>query len=174
MQQVTDIQQFWFAARVRHSQEFAVRDTLLKFDIICYVPTHIVVRELKYRRVQVEVPVISNLIFVYATKERACAAANDFGIPLYYMQDASTHAMLVIPDKQMDDFRFVMEHGADEVTIDDAAMVAGDKVLVMKGDFSGVRGEMVRISSHTHVLIRIPQILSAVVRVPKSYLKIEK
>ena len=82
-------QKHWFAARTRDKQEFAVRKSLDKFkaeeglDLDYYLPTRTVVSQLKYRRKRTEVPVIRNLIFIYATKQTACDLSNVYGVRLY-------------------------------------------------------------------------------------------
>jgi hypothetical protein len=45
-------------------------------------------------------------------------------------------------------------------------------VEVVKGEFAGIEGELVRIANRTHVVLRIPQILSVTIRIPKSYLRL--
>lgn len=62
-------QEYWFAARTRKDQELTTRDALEKIGVEYFLPTQFVIRQLKYRRRRVEVPVIRNLIFVHATKE---------------------------------------------------------------------------------------------------------
>ena len=69
-------QEYWFAARTRKDQELTTRDALEKIGVEYFLPPQFVIRQLKYRRRRVEVPVIRNLIFVHATKEFACAIAN--------------------------------------------------------------------------------------------------
>lgn len=83
-----DTQKYWFAARTRDKQEFAIRNSLEKLkveenlDIDCYLPTRSVITQLKYRRKRSEVPVIRNLIFVRATKQTACDLSNVYGVQL--------------------------------------------------------------------------------------------
>ena len=84
-------QKYWFAARTRDKQEFAVRKFLDKLkseenlDIDYYLPTRIVISQLKYRRKRSEVPVIRNLIFIRATKQVACDISNVYSAQLFYM-----------------------------------------------------------------------------------------
>ena len=94
-------QEYWFAARTRKDQELTTRDALEKIGVEYFLPTQFVIRQLKYRRRRVEVPVIRNLIFVHATKEFACAIANEYGVRLFYMRDFDTKSMLIVPDKQL-------------------------------------------------------------------------
>lgn len=177
---MVETQKYWFAARTRDKQEFAVRKYLDKLkseeslDIDYYLPTRIVVSQLKYRRKRSEVPVIRNLVFICATKQTACDLANVYGVRLFYMKDLSTHSMLVVPDKQMEDFMYVMDLNPDGVSFNNESLAVGYKVKVIKGDFSGIEGEVATEANKTYVVIRIKDILTASVKVPKSYLKIIK
>ena len=130
------------------------------------------VTQLKYRRKRSEVPVIRNLIFVRATKQTACDLSNVYSVRLFYMKDLFTHSMLVVPDKQMEDFMFVMDLNPDGVCFDIEPLTVGRKVKVIKGELSGVEGEVATESNRTYVVIRITGVLVASVKVPKSYLKI--
>lgn len=143
-------------------------------DIEYYLPTRMVVTQLKYRRKRSEVPVIRNLIFVRATKQTACDISNIYGVQLFYMKDLFSHSMLVVPNKQMEDFMFVMDLNPDGVSFDNDSLAVGNKVKVVKGDFSGIEGEVATDANKTYVVIRIKGLLSASVKVPKSYLKIIK
>ena len=174
---MSDIQKKWFAARVRDKQEFFVRDRIEKLkteyglDIEYYLPTKIVVRQLKYRRKRVEIPVIKNLFFIRSTKQAAIDIANQYGVPLFYMKDLFTHNMLVVPDKQMDDFRFVLDLSPDGVSFDNSPLVVGSKVKVVKGEFAGIEGKVGIEANKTYVIIHIRGVLTASVKIPKSYLK---
>ena len=150
---MTEQQKYWFAARTRDKQEFTVRKSLDRLkseedlDLDYYLPTRFVISQLKYRRKRSEVPVIRNLVFVHSTKQTACDISNIYNVPLFYMKDFSTHSMLVVPDKQMEDFMF---------------------------ELSGIEGEVAIEANKTYVVIRIKDLLTASIKVPKSYLKIIK
>lgn len=175
---MADTQKYWFAARTRDKQEFAVCKSLAllrekeRLDVDYYLPTRMVVTQLKYRRKRSEVPVIRNLVFVRATKQTACDLSNVYGVRLFYMKDLFTRSMLVVPDKQMQDFMFVMDLNPDGVSFDNTSLVVGDRVRVVKGDLCGVEGEVAVSANRTYVVIRIKDILAASIKVPKSYLKI--
>ena len=176
--QVIENQKYWFAARTRDKQEFAVRKSLdklkseEKLDLDYYLPTRIVISQLKYRRKRTEVPAIRNLIFIYATKQTACDISNVYGVRLYYMKDLFSHSMLVVPNKQMKDFIFIMDLNPDGISFDSEPFAIGNKVKVVKGDFSGIEGEIATEANKIYVVIRIKGVLIASVKVPKSYLKI--
>ena len=162
---MSEQQKYWFAARTRDKQEFAIRDSLEKLktelDLNYYLPTQFVIRQLKYRRKRVE-----------ATKQDACDISNKYNIQLFYMKDLLTRAMLIVPDKQMQDFIFVMDLDPNGVSFDNDHLSVGSRVQVVKGDFCGVEGELASEANKTYVVIRIAGVLSASVKVPKSYLRV--
>ena len=82
--------------------------------------------------------------------------------------------MLVVPDKQMEDFMFVMDLNPDGVSLDSEILTVGHKVKVIKGELSGIEGEVAIEANKTYVVIHIKDLLTASVKVPKSYLKIIK
>lgn len=177
---MTEQQKYWFAARTRDKQEFTVRKSLDRLkseedlDLDYYLPTRFVISQLKYRRKRSEVPVIRNLVFVHSAKQTACDISNIYNVPLFYMKDFSTHSMLVVPDKQMEDFMFVMDLNPDGVSLDSEILTVGHKVKVIKGELSGIEGEVAIEANKTYVVIRIKDLLTASIKVPKSYLKIIK
>lgn len=173
---MSEKQKLWFAARVRDKQEFAICHILeqlkSELDIEYYLPTQFVIRQLKYRRKQVEVPVIKNVIFVRATKQDACDIPNKYNVSLFYMRNLLTKGMLVVPEKQMQDFMFVMNLDPEGVSLGNDSLTVGDKVRVVKGQFCDIEGEFASEANKTYVVIRIKGILSASIKVPKSYLKV--
>lgn len=68
------------------------------------------------------------------------------------MKDLSTHSMLVVPNKQMEDFMFVMDLNPDGVSLDSEILTVGHKVKVIKGELSGIEGE-VAIEANKHTLL---------------------
>ena len=173
---MSEQQQHWFAARTRDKQEFVTRDSLEKLRINInleyYLPTQFVIRQLKYRRKRVEVPVIRNLIFVRATKQDACDLSNKYGVQLYYIKDFSTRSMLIVPDKQMNDFMFLLDFSKEMVEVVNENLKKGDKVRVIKGDFAGIEGELIRVKGHKRVVVRLEGVVSlATAYIPSSFLE---
>ncbi|NDV60286.1 UpxY family transcription antiterminator [Bacteroides sp. 519] len=168
---MADEQEFWFAARTRANQELSLRNSLRKIEITHYLPTHVVTRRISDRVKRVEVPVINNLIFIKATKQVAFSLIKDHGLKISYIRNSENNSMLVVPEKQMADFMFVMDLDPESIKQCTADFVPGEKVRVIKGSLTGVEGEMVRIEGKTHVLLRVPQILAISVKVPKAYLE---
>lgn len=163
----------WFAARTRKGQEFAIREALKKLDVENFLPTKVETRQLKYRKKRVETPLIRNLIFVRATKQQACDIPNIHGIKLFYIISLETRKMLVVPDKQMHDFIFLTNLAPDGLSIsEDQQFAVGAKVRVMKGTLAGIEGTLTTIENNTYVTLSLKDILTATIKVPKSYLKV--
>ena len=72
----------------------------------------------------------------------------------------------------MEDFIFIMDLIPDGVSFDSEPFAVGNKVKVIKGDFSGIEGEIATQANKTYVVIRIKGVLVASIKVPKSYLKL--
>ena len=111
-------------------------------------------------------------IFSYLKYTIGQYLSNVYGVRLYYMKDLFTHSMLVVPNKQMEDFIFIMDLNPDGVSFDSEPFAIGNKVKVIKGDFSGIEGEIATQANKTYVVIRIKDVLVASIKVPKSYLKL--
>ena len=168
---MSENQVFWFAARTRAKQEISLRNSLKKMNINCYLPTHIVTRQISYRKKKVEVPVINNLIFLQTDKETAFSLTKEYALKLNYLKSRETGSLLIVPDKQMENFMFIMDLSPDAASYHDVQLVKGDRVRVVKGNFTGLEGEMIRYEGKTHVLINLPDIISVSIKIPQSYLQ---
>lgn len=165
---------YWFAARTRNGQELSVRNTFQKLGREFFIPTRLEKRERGGRAVKAEVPVISNLVFLRTTKEDACAIANGRGVPIWYMIDRTTNSMLIVPDKQMEDFKRVFEIAPDTISTDAPSLVPGDRVRIIKGELKGVEGEVIQLPNRTYVILSLGSLLFARIKVLKSHLKVLK
>jgi len=169
---MSEQQEYWFAARTRKDQEFAIRNSLEKLNVECFMPTQFVIRQLKYRKRRVEVPVIRNLIFVRATKDRAWSITKDYNVQLFYMKDLRTNSLLIIPDKQMRDFMFLLDFSDSTVEVINEELKRGDRVRVIKGPLIGLEGELLRIKGHKRVIVRLEGVVSvATSYIPGSFLE---
>ncbi len=95
-------QERWFAARTRCGAELSVAGRLDRLGVERFVPTE--VRRRTRGAATYERALIPALVFLKATKQRACALANEDSLPVRYLIDPATRSLLVVPDKQMEDF----------------------------------------------------------------------
>lgn len=164
----------WFAARTRNGQELSVRKTLSELRIEHFIPTKEEDREYKGKRIARETALIPCLVFLRATKADACALANGRGVPVWYVIDRSTRSMLVVPDKQMEDFRRVLDVSPEALCSTDTVFTPGDRVEVVRGGLKGIEGDIIQETNRTYVVVSLGNLLCAKVKIPKSYLKLVK
>ncbi|MBR1706998.1 MAG: UpxY family transcription antiterminator [Bacteroidales bacterium] len=159
----------WFAARTRYGQEIPIRDRLERLGVEHFIPTRQAGRPRGRRTV--ERPVINNLIFLRTTKNEACALANEAGVPVRYIIDCMTRTLLVVPDKQMDDFRRVLDLSIDEGGLMDEPLALGERVRVVKGPLKGVEGFVAEFHGKAYVVVSLCNSIFARAQVPRSWLE---
>ena len=155
----------WFAARTHCGQELKVRDRLLREGVEHFIPT---VPSSGPRKEKAAVP---SLVFLRATKAEALELANAGVVPVKYIVDCATRTLLVVPDKQMEDFRRVMDLSLEEGGLMDRPLALGDKVRVTKGPLRGVEGHVIEFHGKLYVVVSLMDCLFAKARVPRSWLE---
>lgn len=158
----------WFAARTRRGQELALRRRLTAMNVECFIPSRITTRDRAGRKSRVEVPLIPNLIFLRATKKHACSLANSGSFPLFYIIDHCTRTLLVVPDKQMDDFIRVVTQKPDSICPEFQELPVGASVRITSGTLEGVEGKVILLPNRTYVVVSVGQLLAAKVQVPRA------
>ena len=143
----------WFAARTRCGAELGVRDRLDRLGTEHFLP----VEQLRRTRSRAtyEHPLIPGLIFLRATKKQACALTNEMSLPVRYLIDPATRTLLVVPDKQLDDFRRVLDLSEGEGGRMDQTLALGDYVRVIKGALQGVEGRVMEFHGEFYVVVEL-------------------
>ncbi len=160
----------WFAARTRCGAELGVRQRLHGLSIDNFLPTEL--RSRTRGHAKYEKPIIPGIIFVHTTKFQACALANEMGVPVRYMTDPVTRSLLVVPDKQMEDFRRVLDLSITEGGLVDCPLALGDRVRVIKGALAGVEGHVIDFRGKTYVVVDLLGCIFASVSVPRAWLEL--
>lgn len=101
------------------------------------------------RKIRKLVPVVHNLVFVYATRSEVDEMKSTVGasLPIRYIMDRETRQPITIPEVQMRSFIAVAGNYDEQVVYLDPSVVSmkrGDRVRVTGGIFEGVEGEFVR------------------------------
>lgn len=169
MSNVNDTTTRWFAARTRCGSELGVRDKLERLGTENWLPTERRVRTRGNRTY--EHPVLPGMIFVHATRQQACSLANEMGLPVHYLIDPATRTLLVVPDKQLDDFRRVLDLSKDEGGLMDCELALGDAVRVTKGILAGVEGRILEFRGRTYVVVGLLGSWFARASVPRAWLE---
>ena len=156
---------FWYAARTRYGQELKVRDRLVREGVEHFIPT------VPAEGPRKEKAAINNLVFLKATKAEALDLANTGVIPVKYIIDCATRTLLVVPEKQMEDFRRVLDLSLDEGGLMEQPLSLGDRVKVVKGPLKGVEGHVIEFQGRYYVVVSLLDSLFARARVPKSWIE---
>ena len=161
----------WYVAKT-YRQERKIKELLTRMGVKHFIPFCETVKEIGGKRKKVEVPFISGLIFVHGCKKECISLINDYGYPMRYVRDFSSRSLLRVPDKQMEDFIYLVEHHENEIEVLPHDLRRGDRVRVVAGSFAGIEGELVRIAGHRRVVVRIDNLFTvATVYIPGSYLE---
>lgn len=158
----------WFAARTRYGQELGIRARLESLGVECFIPSG---KRRNYRGKMKEHPLITNLVFIHTDKKTACALKTYEGLPVNYLFDYVQHTMLTVPDKQMEDFRRVLEASLEEGGLVDRPLAIGEKVRITEGPLRGVEGNVLELQGRLYVIVGIAAMVYAKARVPRAWLE---
>lgn len=149
----------WYAARTRHNQEKFVKTRLEQIGVEHFVPFRSEFRRRRDRAVELQVPVIPNLVFIHTDYATSLTIANDYGVRLSYIKCLDGAGHLVVPCKQMDDFRLLCESNVAYTLTGD--LTRGDRVAVIDGCLAGLEGELVHSGRNGgRVIVKLDSIAS--------------
>ena len=162
----------WFAAKVKYQTEKKIKLWLEEQSVEHFVPARKVMVEKNGKRVEKEKVLIPGLLFIRTDYQKALSLSAESKIKMVYMRNLESHKLLVVPDKQMEDFMFLLDFSETAIQIENANLRQGDRVRVIKGEFAGIEGELIRIKGHKRVVIRLEGLFSlATTYIPSSYLE---
>jgi transcription antitermination factor NusG len=162
----------WYAAKVRYQNEKKVKEYLEGKGIEHFIPFRNVIVEKNGRKFKKNRPVIPGFVFVKTDKPTALAIPADVNIKMSYIRNIETRNLLTIPEKQMADFMFILDFSEEAIRIENKDLKRGDRVRVIKGDFVGIEGELIRVKGHKRVVVRLEGIFSlATTYIPPSFLE---
>jgi len=171
----------WYPMRVTYSRELKVKAELDRLEIENFVP-------MTYRLVDADgenphrelLPAINNLVFVRSTQERISRlkTSNVVLEPLRYLMDHTAekpHEIMIVPDRQMENFMRVATMTDDSVMfLDEKSIVGkeGKRVMIMGGMFEGVEGVIRRVKRCKRVVVELEGVASvAIAFVPAALLR---
>lgn len=162
----------WYAAKVKYQTERKMKSWLDEQSIENFVPFRTVLVEQNGRKIKKEKPVVPGLLFIRTSYQTACTLTVESNIKMVYLRNFESNKFLIVPDKQMQDFMFLHDFSDAAVQIVNTNLKRGDKVRVIKGDFAGIEGELIRIKGHKRVVVRLEGLFSlATTYIPNSFLE---
>lgn len=160
----------WLVAYVQSCLEKKVADRLSAMGIECYLPIQSEIRQWSDRRKKVERLVIPMMIFVHVTPQERPLPLTLQAVSRYMVLRGERHPA-VIPDAQMERFRFMLDYSREAVELCDTSLATGDRVRVIKGPLAGFEGELVTIGGKSKVAVRLDMLGCAYVDMPVEYVE---
>ena len=160
----------WLVAYVQSCLEKKTAQRLAAMGIECYLPVQSEIRQWSDRRKRVERLVIPMMIFVHVTPQERPLPLSLQAVSRYMvLRGESTPA--VIPDEQMDRFRFMLDYSPEAVEMCSAPLAPGDTVKVIKGPLAGLEGELITVNGKSKVAVRLDMLGCAHVDVPIGFVE---
>ena len=171
MLKLSDNELHWYVANTCR-QEKKIKQRLDSMGIENFIPFQQIARKIHGVDKLIEVPVIPNLVFIHTTFKSCMSLIQEYAFDVRYLRDRETGNFLIVPDKQMNDFMFLLDFSKEMVEVVNENLKKGDKVRVIKGDFAGIEGELIRVKGHKRVVVRLEGVVSlATAYIPGSFLE---
>ena len=157
-------------AYVQSCLEKKTAQRLAAMGIECYLPVQSEIRQWSDRRKRVDCLVIPMMIFVHVTPQERPLPLSLQAVSRYMvLRGESTPA--IIPDEQMDRFRFMLDYSPEAVEMCSAPLAPGDAVKVIKGPLAGLEGELITVNGKSKVAVRLDMLGCAHVDVPIGFVE---
>lgn len=161
---------FWFVAYVRSCQERRLASFLASGGIEYYLPIQMERRRWSDRIKLVEKLVLPGMIFIHTDEIARQELLKDNPLISRFMTNGP-YKPVVVPDSQMEEFRFVVENSSEKVSVSSRNFAAGEKIEVISGPLKGLVSEITAISGVSYLLIRLDMLGAAMVKIDAGCVK---
>jgi len=160
----------WFAMSATFGRALKAKDFLESHSVRCFIPMRYdVVGDGKRGKKRRLVPAISNLLFVYTTRECIQALKSEASYLQYLTRpEGSRRVPIVVPDRQMEQFITVCDSYNEKLTYlnpSEINLEKGTPVQILGGPFDGVEGTFVKIEGvrNRRVVVQVSGIAAVVI-----------
>ena len=161
----------WYAMYVKMHHEKKTAEKLSNMGIRNYLPLQETVRQWSDRKKKIQVVIIPMIIFVRSNEKDRIEILKSVPSINGTMIDKATHKPAIIRDEEMERFMFMLDYSEDTVRFTGEPLKPGEKVEVIKGPLSGLKGELIDIDGKSQVSVRLNMLGCAMVEMPIGYLK---
>lgn len=164
-------QKSWFAVLVQMNTEKKVSSQLEKLGIENYVPTQTEIRQWSDRKKKIDRIVIPMVVFVRTDRETE-KLLRTYSFVYKFISYPGQNNAAVIPEHQIENLKFMLNHADSKVEIIDKALEVGEEVEVVRGPMKGLSGELCYLEDNkSMVVIRLDLLGCACVNVNKKDIK---
>lgn len=144
----------WYALYTRSRTEKKVHIELVARGIESFLPLQKTLKQWSDRKKWVEEPLIRSYVFVRITEKEYFEVLNTPGAVRFIFFEGKAAS---IPDWQIDALKHIIDSGV-EAEITDQGFEPGDKVMITRGPFRDMPGELIELKGKRKVILRIDHI----------------
>ena len=160
----------WYVAYVRLFHERKTAQKLAAMGIESFVPVREEIHQWSQRKKKVMRVLIPQMIFIHATSQERLKALTLSSIS-HYLVLRGEHTPAVIPDRQMEQFIFMVDYSEETIEMFNSPLEAGQTIRVIKGPLAGLEGELLEIEGKSKVVVRLDILGCAGVDMPAGYVE---
>lgn len=164
----------WYVGFVKPYQERKSAEALTKLGVEHYLPIQREKRQYKDRVKQVESLILPRMVFIHTDEQQRIRLLSDVYGLYAYMNSGGTYHPVVVPDRQMEDFRFMVEHGGGGVKVSSNPFSPGDRVRVADGPLKGLECELVSVGEKRCIAVHLGTVGTAMLELPTARLVLLK
>lgn len=172
----------WYVLRCTYQRHAVARELLHASGIEYYLPMRRTYKMVQHKKRKCKEPLLSNLLFIYATEQDAAQLMShpqNLMLHYYYDHCAFTgdgqNPPLTVPYAAMRNFILATSKPSEHsrlLTLEQGALLKGDKVRVVHGDFAGVEGIVARMGGEQRVIVHLDRVCAfATAYVPSAFLQ---
>ena len=160
----------WYVAYVRLFHERKTAEKLTAMGIDSFVPVRVEIHQWSQRKKKVMRVLIPQMIFIHATPKERLEALPLASIS-HYMVLRGEHTPAVIPDRQMQQFMFMVDYSEESIEMYNSPLQPGQSIKVIKGPLAGMEGELMEIEGKSKVIVRLDLLGCAGVDMPIGFVE---
>ena len=160
----------WYVAYVRLFHERKTAEKLAAMGIESFVPVREEIHQWSQRKKKVMRVLIPQMIFIHATPKERLEALTLASIS-HYMVLRGEHTPAVIPDRQIQQFMFMVDYSEESIEMYNSPLQPGQSIKVIKGPLAGMEGELMEIEGKSKVIVRLDLLGCAGVDMPIGFVE---
>jgi transcription termination/antitermination protein NusG len=161
----------WLAVYVKVHQEQKMSERLNMCGIENFVAIQQEYRQWNDRIKLINRVVLPMIVFVHVTPVQRRQVLQ-MPSAVHYLVACGKHSPAVIPDEQMDKFKFMLDYCPEAVNVISIPIKRGEKVRIVKGPLAGLTGEIMIIKSEKRIGVCLDMLGYACVKIPIGYLSL--
>ncbi|MBE6253947.1 MAG: UpxY family transcription antiterminator [Prevotella sp.] len=180
---VPDENKSWFVFRASYGREDKASDIMVEDGTYVYIAKRYAYKTIKGRQKKVLEALIPNLLFVYATKEKANEYVKDtlaLSYLSYYLNKCTKNSEeknppLTVSCREMENFIIATCNNSEHLKFVDEEQChfkGGETVRIIDGLFKGVEGKVARVAGQQRVVLTLSQLgMFSTAYIPTAFIK---